>query len=221
VTGLAERGVLGQCAGVLSGYIGSPSIGAAVLRAVDAVRTANPAAVYCCDPVLGDVGRGLYVRQDVADFVRERAIPAATILTPNHFELDLLSGTPARGLAEARKAIAALQARGPRVVLVTSVDLEDTPADSLDLLAADGEGFWRLRTPKAPIKINGAGDAIAALFLSHWLDRRSAADALARAASAVYGLVAATAESGRPELGLIAAQEELVNPSRLFAPERI
>jgi pyridoxine kinase len=218
--GLADRGVLTECAGVLSGYMGSPGIGEAILRTVEAVRTANPEAVYCCDPVLGDVGRGLYVRSDVAEFIRERATPTATLLTPNHFELDYLAGAATRKAAAVRRAIGALHRKGPKVVLVTSVQLEDTPDDAVDLIASDGDELWRLRTPKAPIKINGAGDVVAALFLNHWLDRRDAADALAKAASSVYGLVRATAAAECDELALIAAQNELVAPSQIFSPER-
>jgi pyridoxine kinase len=221
VDGLADRHVLNQCAGVLSGYMGSAEIGAAILRAVDRIRAAERATVYCCDPVLGDVDGGFYVREGVAEFMRERAAPVATILTPNHFELDFLSGLSSCNAVDMRRSVAALHAKGPSVILVTSVELEDTPHDGLDLIASDGADLWRLRTPKAPIKVNGAGDVIAALFLSHWLETRSASDALARAGSAVYGLVAATAEAGSKELALIAAQSELVSPSRVFSPERI
>jgi pyridoxine kinase len=221
VSGLAERGVLGQCDGVLSGYIGSADIGAAILRAVAATRAANSRAVYCCDPVLGDAGRGLYVRQGVAEFMRERAVEAAAILTPNHFEFDFICGLRARQREEARRALAALHARGPRVILVTSIEFDETPRDCVEMLASENGALWRLRTPKSPIKVNGAGDVIAALFLAHWLASQDAADALARAAASVYGLVNATAESGAAELQLIAAQRELVAPSHHFAPERI
>jgi pyridoxine kinase len=221
VSGLAQRGLLGQCDGVLSGYIGSADIGAAILRAVAATRAANSQAIYCCDPVLGDAGRGLYVRQGVAEFMRERAVEAAAILTPNHFELDLICGLRTRQREEAHRALAALHARGPRVILVTSVELDETPRDCVEMLASESGALWRLRTPKAPIKVNGAGDVIAALFLAHWLASQDAADALARAAASVYGLVKATAESGAAELALIAAQQELVAPSHHFAPERI
>jgi pyridoxine kinase len=221
VAGLVERGALKSCAGALTGYLGSPEVGAAALRAVDAIRAANPGAAYCCDPVLGDVGRGLYVREEVAEFMRERSVPAATIVTPNHFELEFLAGGEARALGAARTALGKLHAAGPAVILATSVQLDDTPEDSLDLLASDESGAWRLRTPRAPISVNGAGDVIAALFLHHWLKRRDAAEALARAASSVYGLVAATAAAGEKELALIAAQDELVDPSHRFAPEPI
>ena len=221
VAGLAARGALARCDGVLSGYVGSPEIGAAVLGAFGAARAHNPAAVWCCDPVLGDVGRGLYVRPGVAAFMREQALPAATIVTPNHFELDLLSGAPSATLDQARGAIAALSRLGPRIILATSLDLADTPPDCLDMVVCEEQRFWRLRTPKAPMAVNGAGDLIAALFLAHWLTRRSAPEALGIAASSVYGIIDATRRAGESELQLVAAQQEFVRPSRAFAAEAI
>ena len=62
-----------------------------MLDAVAQVKRANPRACYCCDPVIGDVGRR-YVSADVAEFMRRRAVPAADIVTPNHFELEQLAG---------------------------------------------------------------------------------------------------------------------------------
>jgi pyridoxine kinase len=221
VAGLANRGALARCDAVLSGYMGSPDIGAAIVRAAESVRAKNPDAIFCCDPVLGDVGRGLYVREGVAEFMRERALPSASILTPNHFELDLLSGLPSTNIAGARAAVNALHARGPRVILVTSLALDDTPADAIDMVVSENGALSLLRTPKEPVHANGAGDVTAALFLAHWLRTRSAPEAIALAASSVYGLIAATAKTGSRELEIIAAQEEFVRPSRLFVAERI
>ena len=219
--GIAERGVLRQCDGVLSGYLGSAEIGAAVLDGVAQVRAVNPQARYCCDPVIGDVGRDVYVRPGVAEFMRERAVPAADIVTPNHFELDHISGRIAKNLSDTLSAIEKIRAMGPRVVLVTSLLLDDTPADAIDLIACDDAGRWRLRTPKLPISVNGAGDAIAALFFAHCLRTGSAAEALSRAVSAVFGVLKRTAEAGSREILLIEAQDELVNPTREFRAESI
>jgi pyridoxine kinase len=221
VAGIAARGALARCDAILSGYMASPEVGAAILRGVAAVRAQNAGAVYCCDPVLGDVGRGVYVRAGVAEFMRERALPAATILTPNHFELDLISGLPSTNIAGAREALEILHQRGPGAILVTSLVLDDTPADAIDLAVSENGALWRLRTPKAPIKVNGAGDVIAALFLAHWLRTHSAPQAIALAASSVYGLIEATAKAGSRELEIVAAQEEFVRPSRLFVAEKI
>ncbi|MBW8270932.1 pyridoxal kinase PdxY [Caldovatus aquaticus] len=219
VLGIEQCGALARCDAVLSGYLGEAAIGGAILEAVARTRAANPRAAYCCDPVIGDVGRGVFVRPGVPEFLRDRALPAADLATPNQFELEWLTGRAARALAEAKAAVAALQARGPRCVLVTSLQLEDTPAEAVDLLAAEGGAFWRLRTPRLPLAVNGAGDAIAALFLLHRLRAGAARPALSAAASSVFGLLRRTAEAGARELLLVEAQEEFVRPSRLFAAE--
>ncbi len=219
VDGIAARGVLARCDAVLSGYMGDVGIGGAILDAAARVRAANPAALYCCDPVIGDFDTGAYVRPGIADFFRDQAIPAASIATPNQFELQALTGLPCATLADAKRAVAALQARGPRVVLLTSLQTEATPADAVDMLAADGARSYLLRTPKLPLAVNGAGDAIAALFLFHMLRAADAAEALAQAGSAVFGLLARTAEAGSREILIVGAQQEFVTPSRRFVPE--
>ena len=216
VDGIADRGVLGRCDAVLSGYLGSADIGHAVVQTVQRVRQANPAAVYCCDPVIGDVGRGVFVRPGIPEFMRDVAVPAADLVTPNHFELDLLSGATTRSLAEVVDAVAAVHALGPRVVLTTSLETDDTPEDAVDLLASESGRHFRVRTPRLDVSVNGAGDAIAALFLAAWLETRSAGAALARAASSVFGLLARTEQAGSREILLVAAQEEFVAPSRTF-----
>lgn len=220
VEGIAERGVLPRCDAVLSGYMGAAGIGEAILSAAARTKEANPAAMYCCDPVIGDVGRGIFVRPGIPEFMRDRAVPAADILTPNQFELEWLTGRKVATLDDARQAVRTLQARGPRCVLVTSLRVEDTPADAMDLLAGEGDGFWRVRTPLLPLSVNGAGDAIAALFLFHRLRWGEARVALAAAASSIYGLLRRTAEAGSREILTVAAQEEFVTPSRVFRAER-
>ncbi|MCF6746631.1 pyridoxal kinase PdxY [Blastococcus sp. KM273128] len=221
VEGVADRGVLAGCDAVLSGYLGSADIGHAVVGTVARVRAANPAAVYCCDPVIGDVGRGVFVRPGIEEFMREVAVPAADLVTPNHYELDLLSGSTTRSPASVKDAVAAVQALGPRVVLTTSLVAEDTPEDAVDLLASEGGRHWRVRTPRLGVSVNGAGDAIAALFLAHWLETRSAADALGRAAASVFGLLQRTEDAGSREILLVAAQDEFVSPTRTFPVEEV
>jgi pyridoxine kinase len=180
------------------------------------VRAANPAAIWCCDPVIGDVGRGIFVRPGIPEFMRDRAVPLASIVTPNQFELEWLTGRQVASLEDAKAAVAALQAKGPRTVLVTSLQVEDTPEDSVDLLAGEEGRFWRVRTPKLPISVNGAGDAMAALFLFHRLRWDDSRLALSAATSSIYGLLRRTAEEKSREILTVGAQEEFVTPSRVF-----
>src|SRR6185436_8485026 len=167
IAGIGDRGVLGECDAVLSGYQGDPAVGAVMLDAVATVKAANPAAVYCCDPVMGDVGRGMFVRPGIPEFMRDRVVPSADVVTPNHFELDFLTGGTSTTLAGLLAAVDALRASGPSVVLVTSTILDDTPADRLDLVAVSDAGAWRTRTPRLSLAPNGAGDLTTAVFLAN------------------------------------------------------
>jgi pyridoxine kinase len=218
--GMAALGVLARCDALLSGYIGDPGTGPVILDAAARLRAANPAALWCCDPVIGDFEPGVYVRPGVPEFFRDQAIPAADVLTPNLFELQHLAGLPCTTLEETRAAASSLQARmraaGPRIVLITSVRLGDTPAGTLDVLAAAGAVLYRVRTPLLPFTGNGAGDTIAALFLFHLLRTGDVPLALSAAASAVHGLIRRTLDAGSRELLLIAAQDEIARPSQMF-----
>lgn len=217
VDGMARRDALARCDAVLSGYMGDVGIGHAILDAVERVRAANPGALYCCDPVIGDDGHGVYVRPGIAELMRDLALPLADIATPNAFELRHLTGLPDATLAQAKAAMQALQARmhpgGPRCVLLTSLRTQATPADCLDMLVGEGAAFHLLRSPLLGLDINGAGDAVAALFLFHRRTSGSAVAALEAAGSAIHGVLRRTAAAGSRELLMVAAQEEFVAPT--------
>jgi pyridoxine kinase len=219
--GIADRGVLPQCNGILSGYMGSADIGHAILAAAKRVKVANSQAAYCCDPVIGDVGSGIFVRSGIPEFFRDLAVPAADIITPNLFELEYLSGLKISSILNAKKAIQKVHQLGPKVILVTSYMGNETPANSIDMLVSLGGEMWRLRSPRLEIHVNGAGDAIAAVFFVHFLRTGSAPEALQLAASSIFGVLKRTAEAGSRELLTVAAQDEFVKPSRLLTIEKI
>jgi pyridoxine kinase len=221
VQGVAERGALARCDGVLSGYLGAADIGEAILDAAAQAKAANPAALWCCDPVIGDVGAGVFVRSGVPEFFRDRALAAADIITPNQFELEYLAGQRVETLDAAKAALAAVHAMGPKVILVTSLLTSETPAHSIDMLASDATGLFRLRSPRLEQSFNGAGDAVAALFFVHYLRTRSGAQALSAAGSAVFGLLRATAAAGSREILTVQAQDEFVRPSMDLAAELV
>jgi pyridoxine kinase len=216
--GIAELGVLPRCDAVLSGYLGEAETGPVLLDIVARVKEANPRALFCCDPVMGDVGLGYYVRAGVPEFFRDRALALADIVTPNRFELEWLSGSPVRSLAEARDAVAALRQCGPGIVLATSLE---TDADRIATVAAGPGGVWAVETPRLPIEATGCGDAVAALFLAWLLKGKPVPDALAATIAGIYGVIEATMRAGGGELALVAAQEELVSPTRPVSVRRL
>lgn len=214
--GIADLGVLAQCDAVLSGYLGAPETGPVLLGIVARVKAANPAALFCCDPVIGDTDTGSYVRPGVAEFFRDVALPRADIVTPNLFELEFLSGRKIATIAEAAAAAGELRRRGPATVMVTSLEAAD---NRIAMIAAGATGAWLVETPRVPVMLNGCGDVTAALFLARLLRGEALPDALAKTAAAMFALIEGTVRRGRYELALIEMQDELVTPSLKLTPQ--
>lgn len=222
IEGIGELGVLGRCRAVLAGYLGRVETGRVVLAALDKVRQANPDALFCCDPVMGDRAEGLYVPAAIADFYAAEAVSRADILLPNAFELERLGGRPVTGPGDARAAAEALLDRGPRLVVVTSVEpAEGTAGGGIATVAVSRAGAWQVTTPRLAVPAKGAGDAFAALFLGRYLAGGDVASALADAVSSVFGLIAAAVRTGADELPLAAARAEIDAPGRRFPARRL
>lgn len=211
VRGLEDRGVLAECDAVLTGYLGAAEQGPAMLAAVAAVRAANPHAQWLLDPVIG--GGRVYVKPGIAEFLRDRAVPEADILTPNAFELGLLTGHAVESTATALQAVDALRARSRRRSLVvgTGLALRDLAAGTLAMIAVDDTGAWRVTVPRLDHPAYGAGDIFAAVLLGRLLHGDDTPAALAHAAAAVQAVIT---RSGRAaaDLALVAAQDALTSP---------
>jgi pyridoxine kinase len=148
--------------GLITGYLGSPAQAAAIAKLVKALKQANPAALYLCDPVVGDIN-GLYVPEATANAIRDQLWPLADIVTPNLFEFGWMTGMPAADI------IAKTDKTGN--LLVTE--------DHSSLISHDTQ-------PSAP---NGTGDMLAALFLGYIVQGNTAAEALGKTASSVLSAI--------------------------------
>lgn len=210
VNGLRDLGVLHTFDAVLSGYLGDAQLGEIVLEAVSEIKKHKPACIYCCDPVMGDVGKGLFVKPDIPPLFRDDATPLADILTPNLFELEQLTGITIQSLEEARTACKQLHGKGVGTVMVTSLIHNTTPTDSIQMLASCVDGTsYVITTPYLPLTPmpNGTGDLTAALYLGHILGGNSPKTALERTADGVFGVLEATKDR---ELNIIENQNRLV-----------
>ena len=154
--------------------------------------------------------------------IRDRALPLADIATPNRFELEHLTGLPCATLAEAKRAVAALQALmrpdGLRAVLLTSLETDDDAGRKPRPAGCRGR-----RLPPA-----AHAAAVAGRQRRGRCHRRAVpvpppappaarATALEMAGSSIHGLLARTAEAGSREMLTVQAQEEFVAPSLMFA----
>jgi pyridoxine kinase len=207
--GLDDVGALAKASGLLSGYLGLPESAAVAADAVARLRRHKPQALYLCDPVIGDNGRA-YVREGVEQGIRELLLPLADVVTPNHFELERLSGLSVTTLAQAIHAARSLLVRGPKTVVVTSLSHDEGETSQVETMAVTANAVWVAATPRLDKVPNGGGDLLAALLLGHLAMGTPLADALARAVSAVN--VVMTASAGQPELRLVAQSHQLLAP---------
>jgi pyridoxine kinase len=221
VLGLNERGVLHNCEAVLSGYLGDASVGNAIIDAVKLVRDASPDTLYCCDPVMGDVGRGFYVKPDIPDIFRNKLLSLADIVCPNQFELEALTNTAVKTADDALKAINILHEMGPSIVLVTSFKEKQ---GELTMIASNKTDVFKISTPELPLGngIAGTGDMTAAVFLSHYLKTKDLEKTLISSTNSVFCVLEdsfnlSTQKDNKPlELKIIDAQDQLINPKKTF-----
>jgi len=229
VTGLDERGVLHNCEAVLSGYLGDASTGSVIYNIIKRVRSKNPDVLYCCDPVMGDVGRGFYVKPDIPDIFKNELTPLADIIFPNQFELEALTGLNTQILKDAVKAINILHEKGPSIVLVTSFREKD---GELGMLASDKQRkeIYKITTPELPLGngVAGTGDMTSAVFLSRFLETKNLEKTLELCTAAVFGVLekslkyaVSQEKKSLLELKFISAQQEFVSPSYSFKAEKI
>jgi pyridoxine kinase len=208
--GLVQLGLFPRLDALLSGYLGAAT--EAAEEAAKELRQANPAALYCLDPVMGERKGGLYVRASTAEAIGARLVPEADILLPNAFELDYLSGGRLTSLAEVKAAAERLRsrARPGAIVIATGLDCEDGLADRVETLAVGPEGIWLADAPRFEAPPHGGGDLFAAVFLGHYLKRRDLASALARAMDSTHAVFAASV--GSEELALVENLHQLARP---------
>ncbi|CAH2079682.1 unnamed protein product [Thlaspi arvense] len=126
---------------LLTGYIGSVSFLNTILEVINKLRSVNPNLTYVCDPVMGDEGK-LYVPEELVQVYREKVVPLASMLTPNQFEAEKLTGLRIVTLdfslvmvpysskcyrinseEDGREACSILHAAGPSKVVITSITI--------------------------------------------------------------------------------------------------
>jgi pyridoxine kinase len=221
-SGVKARDRVGDCEAVLSGYMGAAEVGHFVLQAVDQVKAARPGALYCCDPVMGDYGKGYYVGEPIAEFIINHAVRAADIVTPNQFEAEAISDSVIADIDDAKRACEAIHDMGPSVVLITSFKPAEDKDSGISMFLSSKEGFRLLTTPDLRFDppICGGGDLAAALFLGQLLKHKDPVLALELMADSVHSVFERSLEDGGMELGIIGAQERIAHPQRRFEARR-
>lgn len=191
-----------------SGYLATPEQGISLSHALPKLRqAAGDTLLYLLDPVLGDGGK-FYVSETIATIMHDTLLPEAQIITPNSFELEVLSGMTVNDLATAERAAHRLLESGPTICLATGLSEDGAKRSSkiVDMLVVKDQPpqvFYNQSQADADRSItgisdsnvlgagiSGAGDCLAALFLGFHLLGKSPNDAAAKATSITHQIIA-------------------------------
>jgi len=127
VSGLRANNFLSKYSDVLYGYMGSVGFMDAAVEFIKELKRVRPDLFFLCDPVLGD-NRRLYVPASFVESYRNDLLPLADAVTPNQTELELLADCGhVSNLRQAVHAIRRIHTLGPKIVVVTSLDLDVDP----------------------------------------------------------------------------------------------
>jgi hydroxymethylpyrimidine/phosphomethylpyrimidine kinase len=150
-----------------TGMLASAPIMEAIAESVRMLRIA-PLVV---DPVAASQHGDPLLQPDAMEALRSTIIPLATLVTPNLFEVRLLTGITVESRADMDDAARALHDLGPRWVLVKGGHLPR--GDAVDVLY-DGSSFLEFTAARhETVHTHGSGDTLAAAItasLAHGLD---------------------------------------------------
>jgi pyridoxine kinase len=225
--GLQDNALLSSVQYLLTGYVGSETFLSAMLQVWQQLRHYNPQARYVCDPVLGDQGR-FYVPESLVQVYREQVIPQATIVTPNAFELEQLTGCEKITTLEmAQQQCQVLHNMGPSIVFLTS--FQPLGENVMVILASQRTSetstqCWKLECPVLPGSFTGTGDLCAALILVHSANHpNDVATVLEKVVNTVYAVLEKTLEYAdndptvkARELRLIQSKHVIEHPPQRF-----
>jgi pyridoxine kinase len=203
--GVEAQGLFPSLGAVITGHFSSPEHVAVTADAIDRIRAAGGRTRIIVDPIMGDDGKGLYVREAVALAIAEQLVPRADLVAPNAWELGRLTGLP---VGNAVEAVAAARRLG-RPALVSSVVV----GDDIGVIYVEGRTAWLGAHAAAPSAPNGTGDLLTVLFAAGLVESLPVPDAFRAAVSGVAEAVLAAA--GASELPITAF------PTQLFASPRV
>ncbi|KAL5574382.1 hypothetical protein UlMin_023979 [Ulmus minor] len=217
---------------LLTGYIGSVSFLNTVLEVVNKLRSVNPKLTYVCDPVMGDEGK-LYVPPELVVVYREKVVPVASMLTPNQFEAEKLTGFRIESESDGRDACNILHAAGPSKVVITSINLDGNLLLIGSHQKENGQRpeQFKIKIPKIPAYFTGTGDLVTALLLG-WSNKYpdnlnkaaelavSSLQALLQRTLSDYKSAGHDPQSTSLEIRLIQSQDDIRNPQVNFKAER-
>ena len=213
IIGMRDNNLLQKHDAVLSGYIGNGDIAKVIAETVTLMKNANENTLYCCDPVFGDFSDEnlghIFATKEHPEIFLKHLLPIADIITPNLFELSILSDTTISNyydISSACKKLMQKTGNFDQIIVITSTSFDK---NMTGVAVYDNGKLEYLETPKYPVKpkVSGSGDITAAMFLCYKLKGLDNSTALKRIVTTLDNIFKTTRDLNTDELALIQSQE--------------
>lgn len=213
INGLEENNFLIKHDAILSGYIGNPNLAEVIANTVKKMKSANDNTIYCCDPVFGDFydyqeKGAIFATEAHPKMFLEHLLPLADIVTPNLFELSILTEQNITNYAQLKDACSILVKKNnnpDQIVVTTSTSFDKSKTG---IAVFHKNDFFYMETPKYKVqsKVSGSGDITAAMFLSYMLKGLDIKTSIEKVITALDGIFKTTSKLNTEELALVQAQ---------------